>query len=103
MMESVVTFLNLPLLLAQAGAATPAAAPAPAAVPAAATGPPGVLDLKTFILLGIVLGLLIAASIVGRVLRRSADTTLNPAMVKTFRSRVNAWWTMYAILIAGFL
>ena len=102
-MESVVTFLNLPLLLAQAGAATPAAAPAPAAVPTAATGPPGVLDLKTFILLGIVLGLLIAASIVGRVLRRSADTTLNPAMVKTFRSRVNAWCAMYGILILGFL
>src|SRR6185503_4666555 len=52
---------------------------------------------------GTVLGLLAAASIIGRVLRRSADTTLNPAMVKTFRSRVNAWWTMYAILIAGFL
>lgn len=63
----------------------------------------GTLDLRTFILLGTVLGLLAAASVIGRVLRRSADTTLNPAMVKTFRSRVNAWWTMYAILIAGFL
>lgn len=61
------------------------------------------LDLRTLILLGTVLGLLAAASIIGRVLRRSADTTLNPAMVKTFRSRVNAWWTMYAILIAGFM
>jgi len=85
--------------MAQAGAA-PAIAP-----PAAAPPPPvwGLLDLRTFILLGTVLGLLAAASVIGRVLRRSADTTLNPAMVKTFRSRVNAWWTMYAILIAGFL
>src|SRR5436190_1579248 len=81
----------------QAGAAAPAVAPA--AAPASTSGPPGILDLWTFILLGNVLGLLIAASIIGRVLRRSADTTLNPAMVKTFRSRVNAWWTMYAILI----
>jgi phosphatidate cytidylyltransferase len=61
------------------------------------------LDLRTLILLGTVLALLIAASVIGRALRRSADTTLNPAMVKTFRSRVNAWWTMYAILILGFL
>ena len=83
-------------LLAQAGEA-PAAPAAP--VPAGGMR----LDLRTLILLGTVLGLLAAASVIGRVLRRSADTTLNPAMVKTFRSRVNAWWTMYAILIAGFL
>lgn len=86
------------LLWAQAGPG-----PAPAA-PAAATPVGGMrIDLRTFILLGTVLALLATASIVSRVLRRSADTTLNPAMVKTFRSRVNAWWTMYAILIAGFL
>lgn len=77
--------------------------PAPAAPAAAAPAGGMRIDLRTFILLGTVLGLLATASIVGRALRRSADTTLNPAMVKTFRSRVNAWWTMYAILIAGFL
>lgn len=82
--------------LAQAGATPAATAPV-----APATW--GNLDLRTFILLGTVLGLLATASVIGRVLRRSADTTLNPAMVKTFRSRVNAWWTMYAILIAGFM
>jgi phosphatidate cytidylyltransferase len=106
MNDVLATLESLSLLLAQAGAATPAAAPAavPAAAAAGAGGQTGgMLDLRTFILLGTVLGLLIAASIVGRALRRSADTTLNPAMVKTFRSRVNAWWTMYAILILGFL
>lgn len=100
------TFEGLSLLLAQTGKAAPAAAPQPTPVlaPGPFVGPTGgILDLRTFILLGTVLGLLIAASIVGRALRRSADTTLNPAMVKTFRSRVNAWWTMYAILILGFL
>ena len=86
------------LLWAQAG---PGPAPAAPAAPAPAGGMR--IDLRTFILLGTVLGLLVAASVVARVLRRSADTTLNPAMVKTFRSRVNAWCTMYGILIAGFL
>lgn len=61
------------------------------------------IDFRTLILLGTVLGLLATASIVGRSLRRSAESTLNPAMVKTFHSRVNAWWMMYAILIAGFM
>jgi phosphatidate cytidylyltransferase len=99
MTDALLTSATTWLLLAQAGAAPPAAAPV---TPVSTAG--GMrLDLRTLILLGTVLGLLAAASIIGRVLRRSADTTLNPAMVKTFRSRVNAWWTMYAILIAGFL
>ena len=98
MTDLLITSATTFLLLAQASEG-----PAPSA-PAA---PPPVggmrIDLRTFILLGTVLALLAAASVIGRVLRRTADTTLNPAMVKTFRSRVNAWWTMYAILIAGFL
>ena len=99
MTDPLLTSATTWLLLAQAGVAPPVAAPV---APVSTAG--GMrLDLRTLILLGTVLGLLAAASIIGRVLRRSADTTLNPAMVKTFRSRVNAWWTMYAILIAGFL
>ena len=61
------------------------------------------LDLPTVILLATVLGLLAAATVVGRVLRRSPEVTLNPAVVKTFNSRVRAWWMMYAIMIAGLL
>ncbi|MGI8979924.1 MAG: phosphatidate cytidylyltransferase [Pirellulaceae bacterium] len=98
MITDALTSATTMLLLAQTGAGLKAAAGAPPAPTLR-----GILDLRTFILLGTVLGLLAAASVIGRVLRRSADTTLNPAMVKTFRSRVNAWWTMYAILIAGFL
>jgi phosphatidate cytidylyltransferase len=98
MIDSFLTSATAFLLLAQAGEG---AAPAVPEVPVPAGGMR--IDLRTFILLGTVMTVLIAASVIGRVLRRSADTTLNPAMVKTFRSRVNAWWTMYAILILGFL
>src|SRR3954469_8472467 len=86
------------LLLAQAPAG-PGAAPVVPAIENSGMR----LDRRTFILLGSVLGLLIAASIIGRVLRRSPESTLNPAIVKTFHSRVNAWCVMYTILIAGFL
>ncbi|MGV3606571.1 MAG: phosphatidate cytidylyltransferase [Planctomycetaceae bacterium] len=61
------------------------------------------LDLRTNILLGSVLGLLIAAYFVGRALRRVPESTANPAIVRTFNLRVRAWWMMCAILIAGFL
>lgn len=61
------------------------------------------LDLRTNILLGSVLGLLIAAYFVGRALRRVPESTANPAIVRTFNLRVRAWWMMSAILIAGFL
>ena len=98
MSDFLLTSATKMLLLGQAGGG---AAPAAPAAPVQAGGMR--LDLRTFILLGTVLGLLIAASVIGRVLRRSADTTLNPAMVKTFRSRVNAWAMMYGILILGFL
>ncbi|MFN0019295.1 MAG: phosphatidate cytidylyltransferase [Pirellulaceae bacterium] len=97
MTDLLTTSATLPALLAQVGDGLRTVVGTPPATMW------GTLDLRTFILLGTVLGLLAAASVIGRVLRRSADTTLNPAMVKTFRSRVNAWWTMYAILIAGFL
>ena len=101
MTDALITSATTLLFLAQAGNGAAPAAPAPAAAVPVLSG--GMLDLRTFILLGTVLGLLIAAGVIGRVLRRSADTTLNPAMVKTFRSRVNAWGMMYGILILGFL
>ena len=96
------------LLLGQAAA--PAEPGAPAAGPAAAAARQVQmavtrirLDLSTYILVGTVLGLLIAAAIVGRVLRRSPESTLNPAVIRTFNRRVIAWLTMCTILGFGFL
>lgn len=61
------------------------------------------LDVRTNILLGSVLGILIAAYFVGRALRRQPESTVNPAVIRTFNLRVRAWWMMAAILVAGFL
>jgi phosphatidate cytidylyltransferase len=60
-------------------------------------------DAATNWLFGVVLGLLVVAFVVGRVLRRQPETFINPAVVRTFNQRVISWWTMCAILIAGFL
>jgi phosphatidate cytidylyltransferase len=72
-----------------------------------AAGPPSAvaawLDAPTVWLLGVVLGLLVVAFIVGRVLRRQPENSVNPALVRTFNQRVRAYWMMCAILIAGFL
>jgi phosphatidate cytidylyltransferase len=64
-------------------------------------GPRYLLDRRTNILLGTVLGVLIVAAIVGRLLRRQPESTVSPAAVHTFNNRVGAWWMMYAVLIAG--
>ena len=69
----------------------------------AAIAPQRYLDARTNILLGSVLGVLIAAYFVGRALRRQPESTANPAAVGTFNQRVRAWWLMCAILVAGFL
>lgn len=61
------------------------------------------LDIRTLVLLGVVLGILIAAYIIGRALRRAPESTASPAVVRTFNLRVAAWWMMCTILVAGFL
>jgi phosphatidate cytidylyltransferase len=61
------------------------------------------LDTRTLILLGTVLVCLLVALIVGRALRRSPETSTNPAVVRTFNNRVLAWCMMFGILIAGLL
>jgi phosphatidate cytidylyltransferase len=73
-----------------------------AGFPLAQTGPT-YLDARTNILLGTVLIVLIVAFIVGRLLRRQPESTASPAAVHTFNNRVQAWWLMYAVLIAGFI
>ncbi len=57
----------------------------------------------TYWLLGIVLGVLITAWIVGRALRQQPESTINPAVVKAFNKRVTAWWLMFAVLVAALI
>lgn len=61
------------------------------------------LDAKTNILLGSVLGILAVAYFVGRALRRQPDSTLSPAVVRTFNLRVRAWWMMFVVVVAGLM
>jgi phosphatidate cytidylyltransferase len=61
------------------------------------------LDNPTIILLAVVLALLTIAYVVGVMIRRHPDSTLNPAIVDAFNVRVRAWWLMFLILTASFL
>lgn len=61
------------------------------------------LNTPTLWLLGAVLFLLGVAYGVGVMLRRHTESSINPALLRTFILRVRAWWMMYAILIAGFI
>lgn len=60
-------------------------------------------DPKTLGLIGGVLLLLAAVTVVVQVLRRRVDSGLDPAIVETFRRRVRAWWLLCAVLAAAFL
>lgn len=61
------------------------------------------LNARTLWLLGGVLGLLVAAFVIGQFLRRQPETTVNPALVHMFNQRIRSWWLMCAILVAGLL
>ncbi len=61
------------------------------------------LNLRTYILLGVVLVTLAIASLVGQYLRRRPTEAVNPALVLRFRQRLNSWWLMCAILVFGLL
>ena len=58
-------------------------------------------DTPTSVLLIVVLVLLGAAYGAVLILRRQPETTVNPAVVRTFSYRLRAWWLMTAILVAG--
>ena len=60
-------------------------------------------DLTTFGLVGGVLMLLTAATGIGQLLKRQADTGLNQAVVEQFNLRIRAWWVLCAVLAAAFL
>lgn len=61
------------------------------------------LNLQTNFLLGTVLVTLAIASLVGQYLQRQPSESINPALVRRFRQRINAWWLMCAILVFGIL
>ena len=64
----------------------------------------GVLDNTSLLLLiSCVLGLLLIASFIGRMLERQTDDRVNIAVVRAFNHRIRAWWLMIAILVVGFV
>ncbi len=60
-------------------------------------------DVRTQWLVGILLLLLVTASLLGRLISGQADGTVNVAQVRTFRHRVRTWWMMMSILVASFI
>lgn len=60
------------------------------------------LDQLTVILMGAVLAALGIAFLVGIILQRQPDSSLNPAVVRAFIQRVRGWWLMFIILTAAF-
>ncbi len=64
---------------------------------------PWLNDIPTNVLLGAVLVTLAIASLVGQWLRNQPSESINPALVRRFRQRLNSWWLMCAILVFGLL
>ncbi len=73
------------------------------ALPTQQADTPDAIHTRTYWLLGVVLGLLVVAYVVGRLLKRYPDHSLNPAMIERFNHRIRVWWLMCAILVASFL
>lgn len=61
------------------------------------------LNTRTIVLLAAVLGVLGITFVVGEIIRRQPESTINPAAVKAFNLRVRAWWLMFLILTVAFL
>ena len=60
-------------------------------------------DLRTLSLVGAVLLLLGAATVIIQILRRRPESGIDTAILDTFRLRVRAWWILFAMLAAAFL
>lgn len=58
---------------------------------------------RTLGLIGGVLVVLAAATLVVQILKRRTDGAIDPAIVETFRRRVRAWWILTAVLAAAWL
>ncbi len=61
------------------------------------------LSLQTKWLLGVVLGILAVLYVVGRVMRKQPEGTVNPALIRRFNERIHMWWLMLAILASGMI
>jgi phosphatidate cytidylyltransferase len=61
------------------------------------------LTLQTKWLLGVILAILVVLYVVGRVLRKQPEGTVNPVLVRRFNDRIRVWWLMMAILASGML
>jgi phosphatidate cytidylyltransferase len=59
--------------------------------------------VTTLGLVGGVLVLLGAATAIVQILKRRTDTTIDPAILETFRLRIHAWWLLCAVLAASIL
>lgn len=57
---------------------------------------------RTVGLIGGVLALLLAATVVGKLLRRQTGSGLDPVLVQDFNARVRSWWIMSSLLAAAF-
>ena len=60
-------------------------------------------DWRTLSLMVGVLVLLGAATAVVSLVRRRADSELDPALIETFQGRVRSWWLLCSVLAAAFL
>jgi phosphatidate cytidylyltransferase len=58
-------------------------------------------DLRTLILVAGVFVLLCAATLVVRALKNRDDSSLDAAILETFRLRVRAWWVLFSVLAAA--
>jgi phosphatidate cytidylyltransferase len=58
---------------------------------------------QTYWLLGVAIGVLAVAYVIGRLLKRYPEASLNPALLERFNHRIRVWWMMCAILAAAFL
>ncbi len=61
------------------------------------------MDATTLGLVGGVLVLLGRRTLIVRILRRRTDSTIDPAILETFRQRIRAWWILCAVLAASIL
>lgn len=64
---------------------------------------PNFLNTPTIVLMAVVLGLLAVVYVIGVLIQRQPESSLNPAVVKAFNSRVRAWWLMFLILTSAVL
>ena len=60
-------------------------------------------NVPTLVLLGVVLAILAVSTAIGQMLKRQPDSAIHPAVVRTFNSRVQAWWLLCTSVALAFL